>query len=310
MNEQDKLQSKLFIGAIIIMISLIVNIIYANTQKLDSPIFFKHYYEINTLERSVENIYLHYLTNSNDDREVLYINFPNVDKDIAFSVKQFSDTEYKHYNYKKIALSIEFDDSVYSRMKDKIFLGDALITFNDGATMEVDLGKIILMKYINGSISLDHVMSGSSSGNKSKDIFKLEEPIIINSITTNLLEESKDIINMKIVNDDSTNISLIEDLRSEKPNEPELTLNKMDNVSLIPFEYISLPLQVNSAMSIYTSFDIKEDSKKYNFYRILYLVNFETLSGEKGNEKLLNVRYEPYFTDKDLKNYLKDRGAI
>lgn len=312
MKKYSKIHYILYIGILMIIVSSIVNITYLKSQKLDKPVFFEHYYETLVYENDNRTMDFYYLTNADDKTKVVEIYFPDINENIYFAVNNSNVTNYKYYNVTKVNVMMSLDKGTYLQMDKEIVLENAVVYFSNGDNMEVDLGKIVIKKDDYKNTSLDNVMSSVSNTDTSEYIFKAEEPIIINGITTSLLKESKGLIKMKIVADNSDDIRLIEGLHGDNPEKYELELNKRneEEVDYIAIEDIKLPISVKSILNIYTKFNINDEAKRFNFYRVLYSINYENLDGVKGSEKLLNVRYTPYFTDKNIKSFLKTRGKI
>lgn len=81
MNMFKKIQYKLYIGILIILVSLVGNIIYTNAQKLKEPIFFQHYYEERIRNESC-HIDINYITNADDNVEVISVFLPNINESL------------------------------------------------------------------------------------------------------------------------------------------------------------------------------------------------------------------------------------
>ena len=69
-------------GLIAALTCLIISIFVYFQFFLNEPVFLKHYYELVIHENS--RINLHLITNSNDDRRILKIKFPQMPKDFAY----------------------------------------------------------------------------------------------------------------------------------------------------------------------------------------------------------------------------------
>ncbi len=311
MKKHSRIYYVLYIGILIIVVSSIINITYLSNLRLDEPVFFKHYYEMLLSKNNNGIIDFYYLTNADDNKRIVEIYFPYINGNKDFIVRNSIDMNYKYYNVKKFEVIMPLNLDTYSQLGEELNLRDAVVYFSNGNSIKADLGKIIIKKDDNNKKNyLDNVMTSASSNNTSKCIFKVKEPIIINSITTNLLDETKGQIKMKIVADDSNDIELIEDLHGNNPEKHELELNKKnkEEVESIVFEDIKLPIPVKSMLNVYTEFNINEKDKQFNFYRVLLTINYETMNGEKGIKRLLNVNYNPFFTDENIRNFLKVRG--
>lgn len=302
----NKIQYKLYIGILIIIVSLIGNIIYINSQKLKEPIFFQHYYE-DLIRNQSCYIDINYLTNAEDNVEVISIFLPNINDSLW--VKYTNVEKYKYYDKKNAQIEINFYkvENEFNK-NNKMIIDKAIVTFNNGQKMEVDLGKIIIHKDENSS-HLDQIMTGSSSSGTTKDVYKVDKDIIINSITTDLIEESKGLIKMNIISNSNRDLEMIDKLRNnDEKNAEDLIDRKIEGIANIPFEDITFPIAVKESLTIYTAFDKPNSNKKYNFYRILYAIDYENKDGEKGKNYLLNVNYHPYFSNKDIREFITSRG--
>lgn len=300
MRKYSQIEKVLFIGIFVIIVSLVGNLIFFQSKKLDEPLFFEHYYEI-----VGENMSLYYLTNKDDDRQVVYIDFPDLSDRSYSLVNERIYRRYNYYHIRQIYMNMKMTEEQHKEMGNMTSLEKAIIYFNNGEEMEVDLGKIIIKKHQDENIALKHYMSSASSDHTSNDVLEVKEPVIIQSITTDLAEESKGSVKMGVIYDDS---ELNMELGNEKSKEYMEAKGSDEEVQLLNYEDLEFPIKVESNLNIYTEMNVEDESKMYNFYQMIYDINYETLDGEKGSTRLLNVNYKPYLSEKGISNFVESRG--
>ena len=168
------------IGLIMIGITMALCTFLIYYSKLDKPVFFEHYYEYGiqmTKDEGQENVSgqvqfsLQYITNTTDKRSVSYVMFKEA-PGIMFNTNtnwnvftMFNNTannnasynmgnNYGRYSIRTVDLNAQF--SMIDEINEELPLSQAIIYFDNGDVVEVNIGKIFLYinKPIDGNITL------------------------------------------------------------------------------------------------------------------------------------------------------------
>ena len=153
------------ISIALIGLSLIITLLVLSKLKLDKPIFLKNYKEVELMENeevysiSGFDIELKYIANIKDKRKVSSVTFKeapelnfyaseNNSMGLMSSYDYSNDNIESHGRYGVHTVFLSLNSQKYDYEFDKeLELSEATVTFDDGLTMEVDLGKVILYKY-------------------------------------------------------------------------------------------------------------------------------------------------------------------
>ena len=291
-------KKSLIISISLIIVSLIISIGMKSSLKIDNPVFLKSYLDVNYYEN--EDMYslyeysieLKYITNNGDKSKVLDIVFDkapylelNVGEDQSIGIPAFYSYENNNIeSYGPYDIHTVFIDLDMSRRNKKleevIELDKAKVYFDNGESMDVDLGKIILSKYNENQSPLDfNGMNGSSDGS-SQSIFYVTDDILVSKVYSPLFEYTRDIFNFNI-----DKLGYLE--------EKELIYNKLEHLYFTSQFY-----------------NIEDPSKKLNTYEIKPTIYFKDKNGKDYTKKVNNIDYKPYFNFKDIFRYLKSQGEL
>lgn len=283
---------------LLIIISLIISIGIKFSLKIDNPVFLKSYLDMNYYENedmysfSGHNLELKYITNKGDKRQVTSVIFDNAPYlDLIVSENNISGfmTFYDGVNsniesYGPYDIHTVFIDLDMSRRNKKleevIELDKAKVYFNNGESMDVDLGKIILSKYKENQSPLDSIgMNGSSDGS-SQSIFYVTDNIFVSKVYSQLFEYSRDLLEFNI-----DKLGYLE--------EQDVVYNK--------YEHLYFTSQFHN---------IEDPSRKLSRYDIKPNIYFEDKDGNEYMKEVQNISYTPNFNFKDIYNYLKSQGEL
>lgn len=299
----------LIVAVIACILSLIFNLINIQIHKIDEPIVLEHYLEV-SLQSEID-LRIHYITNRRDSIKINSIYFPKYD--LTFYDKNFQDTNsLKYYNSNTAVLNtrLNLDQQKEYEEMENIILEDAVITYNNGLEQNMDIGKIVINN--NKEKGLHSTVSSSSNTGLSKTMYKLENNITINDITSKFYEETSDFVKMRLVTNDeldNTLLSISEETDNDKIMEIEENYNdKQKDVECYSVDELQLPFEAYNTLSVNTNFIMLDNDCKYNVYDIRYTLHFSDENGNEGSENLYNIRYSPYFTDKLVKELVKKRG--
>lgn len=219
------------VGLILIGLTLLLSIFTTLFLRIKEPVFLNHYYEYNMYLQNENNLFysvgsgrpiiLQYITNASDDKNVigvsfkeapyLYINASEYESNNFYWSMSYSSskdnilgTSIGTYSLRNIYLTI---DVPIESASDQLELSEAIIYFNNGEQMEVNIGKLILYKEeppLRDYFSLDR--SSSSSTGESNISFKLLDDIRIKSIDSPLLDKLNNYMNLKVNSNEYTTV--------------------------------------------------------------------------------------------------------
>lgn len=283
---------------IIIAISFVISLLSIYKIKLDRPVFLKNYKEVEVTEDN--NIYsmgtstieLKYISNREDKRVVQSIIFkeaPELNFDaseqpydgsmIFYNNSNRTAIDYGRYSIHTIYLNLNSSNDKYDLSKD-IILEEATIFFNDGLTMDVDLGKIILYQKHNIKTPLNWSGTSILSDVSSKSLFDVDEYIEILKVDSSLFEYSKDLFDFNIGKSD--NMDSINTIYNE--NEQLVFISQFHNIN-----------------------DIERKLYSYDIKPIIY---FKDKNGQEFKERVYRNSYNPNFNFIDIYKYLRSKGEI
>lgn len=281
--------SILKVGLICMVITYIVNVLYFMNLTISEPIFLKHYYESDIQRRTV--IILHLIANSDDNREIVDIEFSQLPEDFAYVHVWRNNNGYDriekfaHYNYKTMVLEFLNSDQEDTQgdIEQSVILDKAKIRYMNGDVQNVDIGKIVLHKNIKSYDFLDFASSSSSSDYTSKLYVKALKNITINNIQSDLDNEIEGFLE-----------TTVNDIKTKDIQYP---------ISFETGDYISFNSKFLNDSS---------DIRKYNIYDIKRRIHITDSDGNKGYGLIYNLDYEPtdfFSSEKEIIDYLKYRGV-
>lgn len=279
-------------GLISVVLCFIISLLVFMQFPLDEAVFLKHYYDIEINNNTYMNI--HYITSSIDTRRINEIKFPHMPDDFAYvNISYFNNGhEYGYYNIEKFAhynynvISLEFNTKKLYQEENKeetVILDKAVVIYNNGDEQEVDIGKIVLHKNSMSTESLTSTFVSSTNDNTSTSEFISNDNLVINSISSYLDEDIKDIFKLRL---DGKDINQI--------NYP---------IKITPDDSLTFDSQFK--------FD-SQDLKRYNVYEIQKRISLIDSEGNQGIMRIHNLDYEPldiFLREKDIIKYLKETGV-
>lgn len=291
------------ISETLILVSFLISISIIYYLKLDNPVFLKCYKDIEVVENEGRymttsyDIAIKYISNIEDERSVVEIVFkeaPNLNfyvrENSQMGIMQFYDYSndniegYGRYGIHTVFLNLDSHNYGYD-LDDDIVLREATVTFDDGFTMDVDLGKLVLYRYKSSQENLgDEILKGysteSSTDGRSKSGFYVSKYIQVSDIYSKLFEHTRDLVDF--------NINKVGGL-----DDRELIYNANDNLYFTSqFNYIDDP------------------ERKLYSYDIRPVIYFKDRDGKEYEKRVYNVTYNPFFNFHNIYNYLREMGEI
>lgn len=291
-----ELNRKLFKGGIIIIIIILVFSLGISLYlKLDKPIFLKSYMEIDLPINNNGKVEfeLRYITNINDDRVVNNIEFEEV-PGIFVNASEFNSGSLNFFGNQNNSMPGQVEGrysirSIYIWVEgfgienplDEMHITKAKIHFNNGDSMEAEIGDIVLYGYNNTNEHFEYQSGSSSSDGTTNNQLQVKKDITLLGIESSLLQQTKDFIEIKIGNVDYDKISGIKYSQGDK-------------------------------LRIDTLFKTPEDPilKFYN-YNIHPNLIYKDNEGNIFTHRVYNVDYRNYnFEFKEIVKFLRARGEI
>lgn len=287
-------------GLVLITLSLIFTAGFSLIYSLEKPVFLKMYVEEYTSGDEnlsvLENFEIRYITNISDSRKVMEIEFeeePDIEVTVSHWPKgggMFSFFNNNNYNnqsrdiYGRYALNtiyIDMNLNNIDREFNETELNNAKVKFNDGSTLDINLGRIIIYKNERKNNYIDSISSGSSSDGTSSFEGRVTKAIKLLEVKSPLLEDLKDYFDLSIGDTDYRKVSGV---KYEK--DKSLAINAK---FIAPKDIVS----------------------KYTFYDIKPKLYYEDIEGNISYTRIYNINYTPYdFDIRGIIKYLRTRGEI
>lgn len=282
----------LTVGLILVVVSYIISALYSMNLELKEPVFLENYYESDIQRRSV--MALHLITNSNDNRQIVQIDFPQLPDDFAYASTHNvwnnnngydRINKFANYNYKVIYFEfININENLIDDEVESIVLDNAKIKYINGDTQYVDIGKIVLHKNLKSNVFFNTDTVSSSNNFSSKLYAKVVEDITINNIGSYFDDELEGFLQ-----------TTVNGLKQKDIQYP---------LSFKSGDYIDF-----SSSYLYGD---PNDMRRYNVYDIKKVISITDAEGNEGYELLYNLDYEPtgvLSCEKEIIDYLKYRGV-
>lgn len=240
-------------GIILIIVILVFSLGISSYLKLEKPVFLKSYMEIdmpiNNGNIGKVELELRYITNINDDRVVNNVEFEEI-PGIYVGASEFNSGSFDFFGNQNNSMPGQVEGrysirSIYIWVEgfgienplDEMHITKAKIHFNNGELMEVEIGDIVLYGYNNPEGHFEFQSSSGSSDGTSNSQLKVKKDITLLGIDSNLLQQTKDFVEIKIDNVDYDKISGIKysqgdnlriDTLFNTPEDPILKFNNYD----------------------------------------------------------------------------------
>ncbi|MDV4150987.1 hypothetical protein R0131_09070 [Clostridium sp. AL.422] len=295
------IKTALKISSLLILISFLLSILIQNYIKLDSPVFLKNYLDVDYYEYkdryslSGINIELKYITNNGENKNVISVvfeeapelNFYARENNNIGLMQMYNDSNYSNINVEKYGyysihtVYLDFEIPKESIKLDNVIkLSKAKITFEDGDSIDVDLGKIILSKNSQEESLLERPSLSGSSDGYSQLFYWVKDYIQVSKIYSLLFEDTEDLFQYNIN-------------KAGNLEDRDLIYNAKENLFFTSqFSYIDDPIK-----KLYT-YDIKP-----NMY-------YKDREGKEYVERIYNITYSPNFSFYNIYRYLVETGEI
>jgi hypothetical protein len=284
-------------GLILILSLLLISLIVSFYLRLDEPVFLKVYKEmelpINKSSYYVENqLNIKYITNIYDTRLVTHVEFQEV-PGLIVSASSRNPMFFSMFNnnqgipgknvgrYSIRPIYIWMDAYNVENTGDDIRITKAKVHFDNGDTIEADIGEVIFYAYENRPKHLDFMSGGGSSDGTHNTELEVTEDITLIKVEDSLLSQLDNFVEIKINDTDYVNISGME-------------------------------LKAGERLNIFSKFHILEgiEANMYD-YDIHPKLQYEDSEGNVYTYRFRNVDYSRHgFDFMEILRFLKARGEI
>jgi hypothetical protein len=300
MKRQEQLLRRCIL---VIAVTFALGIGFAYATRLREPVFLTFCVEVSTVPEPESGYHqpvleLQYLTNTDDQKNVTGISFLQA-PDISFRATEYIQNygmmstfgtfasqklgeTIGRYSLRKVYVFM--DNYFLKDWKGQIELNTARIQFNDGSTVQADLGRIIL--YSEDAQNWGFAMSVSSSSNQGEASTDYRASRNLSNITLQspLLSDAGRRMELSI------NGQLYEDFSSMKCSKGEKLL-------------------VRSRYRKET--ETGTEGAEYDFYDVRPVISYTGEDGSQGALRIYDMTYRRYFYSYlEVLKYLRSRGKI
>lgn len=280
----------------LIIITVIATLTLIHIYKIKNPVFLKMFIEkpIDLYENcgSIESLQFKYITNIWDNKKISSIKFKNhpdiqvfiSDNNLDFTLENnYNREEHGIYTINTIYVNLGLKN--LEKTFKEIEINDAIVFFNDGTMLDINLGQIVLYNYKNDKNSeictIGNNTEINDTGTNAYWDIEIEKNIKLLKLDSPLIHNLKDYFSASIGNNDYKNISELNYKKGEKS---------------------VIKLKIETLKSILGRYSLYDMSPK------LYYKNKEE---KKSYLRIENIHFDPYRFDlKGILNYLKLRGEI
>lgn len=206
---------RLFKGILKLTVVLaVIGYIVTYFVRLDDPVFFDHYYDVQIEENDDSNRFflkLKYITNQDDNREILDVSFPE-QPDLFIGFSETGDTSMNYFDWS--VSQIEPQREQYGRYSvrnlyieavgnmdiediDGTNLTEAVIHYNDSSRVTAQIGKINLLK-LNSQDEVIRFNSGTETYEGVSSSYTVHEAVTLSELVFNGSEVVEDRIDIDI----------------------------------------------------------------------------------------------------------------
>ena len=288
---------------ILISITIVSGMAFSYLTRLKEPVFLRYCVAASAVPSPKTGyqepvLELQYLTNSNDTREVIGLQFVEA-PDYFFMVTEnamfYNNTNtvtfysndapnqrgelYGRYSLRKVYLYM--NNFFLEDWKGEVELNNAQVTFSDGSSLRVDLGKIVLYRDNATDPTLLMMKSSSSNQGYGETILRAQHNLKDFKVESPLIDEAS--------------------------RKLELTLNSL------PYDDIkTLTLKKGDSLTV-TSGEKSDPSQKdaYDVYDVRPRLTFTREDGSRGSVRIYDMNQRKYFYGYlDVIKYLIGRGGF
>lgn len=274
------------IGLGLIYLILISTLGFAFSMKLVHPVFLKFYVEEMAFQDSgyympIE-LQIRYITNVYDKKRISSLQFIGNEKNTAqlWGYKINEEVKsYGLYNINTVKVNVDLNNMMGDF--DRLEFNNAKASFNNGDTMDIDLGRLILHTADDFGVYFESNSSSSSSDGLSSSIKTLNKDLQLIGMESPLFDDAKDLYEIKVEDRDYRDIYGMQYKEGDM-----LTVNST----------FSMPKNI---LDQYTQFELKPR---------LY---FEGPNGRRTHINIYNLRHIPHdFDFWGIFRYLRLREEI
>lgn len=273
------IKNKLFWGALLLIsVSWVVNAFYAQSKKLDAPIFLAHAIDIE-LGRT-NDLTLYYVTNVNDPSLISRISFNDVHGYVEDSQWDQAIQSSSHYALRQALITLDTWDL---QLEEKRTTETIDVFFNDGDRMTVPIGQITIQPEKPIGDVLDGLGASGSSDGESIHWYQAKEAIKIEEISMAVPEDLQQYLTVRI---DTPTLD-----QAPNPEEQE------EQNKGVPLDELKFPIELQKDELLYIYWEVSP--RFFGSIHSSLMLSGRTSSGNRFIESSPLYNQQPYF-EKDM----------
>lgn len=229
---------------VLIGVSWIVNIAYAQTKQLKSPIFLDYALNLTTYDQNYISLY--YLANANDDRVVTNLQFGDVWAYSSLEESKRPVQKFAHYALRQAVVYIDKNQYREHFENGRIEADTMRIRFSDGTEIIENIKEFSIQDEEYTETPLNS-RGGSAGSDWDMNWYEAEEDLTIEEIAVNLGEEFQEVIEIRV------------NAPSVQHTDESLGGTEDTEGIGIKVEDLALPLKLKEGENLYIRFKIDPD---------------------------------------------------
>lgn len=295
-------KSILYVGLVIMLLSLVGNYLYFSMNQLDKPLMLKHFYQKHIEEETLFE--LHYLVNRNQKVDISTINIPGLDY-VQIIDEGYQYNSYRHHKLKTIFVKID-KHVLEDKIKDGFVINEVEAFLTNGERVIYDIGEITLGEWNRGPFEFR--AAGGSSDGSSFDFVAAEVDLTLHSYEVPYLEKLSNGLTLFVNREQATLTPIAIEMRNGHHLPDDNPAEKLKDVTVDKLEPNIFPLELRAGefLNIEHHFSFPDnDPNQYHYYYFEIKFDGETKDGSPFTHGT-NLHYYPYFTEYDIKEIIKE----
>ncbi|WP_156290378.1 hypothetical protein [Oceanobacillus salinisoli] len=308
-----------WIGIILIFISVIGNYIYFQSKQLDEPLFLEHYIS-HELHEQQDEVFLqfYYVTNKEDPAIVNYVQMDGIEAYPESNQQVFGwnndqpqiqyHQEFSHYYLVPVKIILRKDMIPVEEGKPWTF-ENMTVHFSNGQLVDTNIGEVMISKANRGHYDGLQFRSSSGGNHREKDAIVATESLTIAEINILFSNQASKDIAMKIYTDSLGNEEEVRQAMNRQDWLRDTMDEEWDELPGVDVEDHIFPLDLEDGNWLYFL-------KQYNPDQMSYYDFTVELKGisDTGKEFVypVNIHHQPYLDQKVVNEWIaeKENGGI
>lgn len=277
------IKNKLFWGALLLIsVSWVVNVIYAQSQKLAEPIFLPHY--MITEQNSANSLDLYYLTNANDPAKIKRISFNGFTGYVEGEQWDRTIQTLAHYALRQATIYIDPLD-LETPLTEKQTTEEIDVFFSDGSTLTTSIGEITMLPDMPMNDVLDPIGTSGSNRGDSVEWYQVKEDLQIDQVLMDIPKGFESNLTVRL-------------------DAPTLAKDAADGVVGIPLDELKFPFELKKGDTLYIYSDLS--LQLISSLQLPIILSGTTASGETFETyNSLSYSQQPILEKADLRKLIE-----